>query len=434
MNRGGARHAAFAALVALERGGTARLELDLAPLSARDRDLAVELARGVERLRLLLDAVTGAWLPRGQPHEPELRTALRLGAYQLMFLDRIPPHAAVAETVRLAGPKRGFVNAVLRRIAAALEQRSGAARDRLVLPGDRSLLLPEPVLPDPAAEPVARAALEAGLPEFLVARWADANDADTAAQIARAAALPPVLWIRTNRARCDLDGLRAALAAEGLAAEPTPYPDVLRWSAAVPPMRSAAFAAGLLVVQDPTAVLAAQELEAQPGERILDLCAAPGTKASLLAAAVAPGGIVFAFDVNPARRARLAETRERLGLGATLQIVDDPSAASGVDAVLADVPCSNTGVLARRVEVRRRLRPGWFAELAAVQRTILADAMARVRPGGRVLYSTCSIEPEENEQVVAGHHILREQLTLPSPGGPDGGYFALLAAGIESRG
>lgn len=188
------------------------------------------------------------------------------------------------------------------------------------------------------------------------------------------------------------------------------------------------------MVQDPTALAAAAEVPCGPGDIVVDLCAAPGTKTTALAERVQPAGRVFAFDVDPQRRERIAENVARLRLEASVTIVGDAKSLPVADAVLADVPCSNTGVLARRVEVRRRLQPTTFAELAALQRRLLRQALGLCRPGGAVVYSTCSIDREENEDVVdavlaeAGSSFTRgaQRLTLPRAEVCDGGYFAVL--------
>src|SRR5262249_36299725 len=145
---------------------------------------------------------------------------------------------------------------------------------------------------------------------------------------------------------------------------------LVRWDAGESPFASAPFRSGWFVAQDPTALLAAEAVAAAPGEQIVDLCAAPGTKSTLLAERVQPRGQGLAFAVDPVRRARSGENQRRLRLYETLRIVDDAAAlpVAAADAVLADVPCSNPGVLGRRVEVRARLRPSTFGELAAVQR------------------------------------------------------------------
>jgi 16S rRNA (cytosine967-C5)-methyltransferase len=191
-----------------------------------------------------------------------------------------------------------------------------------------------------------------------------------------------------------------------------------------------AFADGWFVVQDPTAIAAARAVGARPGERIVDYCAAPGTKATLLAEAVGDAGAVFAYDPSAPRRRSIVENAERLRLAQIKVCSSTGDLPHDADRVLVDVPCSNTGVLARRVEVRERIDSETFASLAELQRTILTSAVDHARPGASVVYSTCSIEPEENDPGVAAVAasrdlaVLEEVTTLPVAGSCDGGYFA----------
>jgi 16S rRNA (cytosine967-C5)-methyltransferase len=433
----GARSLACQALLALEKGRAQRLQdsLRARALGAADRRLARELAFGVERQRALLDAVLEALAERGLPRDPLLRVALRLGAYQLLFLSRVPPHAAVHETVALVPRGRAFVNALLRALAAGV--RIGAAdparpRREIELPDGRALVLDVDALPDPRARS-AWLAVRYSVPEFLARRWLERHGDEQAERIAAAASRTPAVWLRARRA-IGAAALQEELAAAGVHTERGAHPLLLRWSGGGSPFSTAAFVAGRFVAQDPTALAAVEALDAQPGETVLDLCAAPGTKATALAELVAPAGRVFAWDAIAARRARIRENAHRLRLADVLCVVDDLAGVPAVDAVLVDAPCSNTGVLARRVEVRRRVTGAAIEALAAAQRELLREALARVRPGGRVLYSTCSIEPEENEAVVgaalgAAARLVAEHLTLPDPPDHDGGFWARLERG-----
>ena len=205
------------------------------------------------------------------------------------------------------------------------------------------------------------------------------------------------------------------------------------------PFATEAFRRGAFVVQDPTALAAAEAVPCGPGDTVVDLCAAPGTKTTLLAERVRPRGRVFAFDPDPERRRRIADNVARLGLGDIVTLVDDPAQLPVADAVLADVPCSNTGVLGRRVEVRRRLQPDTTTSMAQLQRPLLQQAIGLCRPGGRVVYSTCSIDRLENEDLVAAAltgaarapcRLVTSHCTLPRAGAHDGGFFAVLEPGL----
>lgn len=430
-----ARGLALYALLEFEQGSARYLReaLDRAKLESREQAFASELAHGVMRHERFLDFVLKHWTPRGLPKDPQVLLTLRLGAHQLLFVPGMPPHAAVHETVGLLRHNKSFANAVLRKVSGMVADRAAdpaRADTEVALSPTRTLVLPEPGLaagaggPDPLA-------LRHSLPDFLVARWR-ANHGDAVASICAAASARPEVFLRNCAPQCRPEQLLQRLADEGVGCEVTGHPRVLRWAGGQSPFASGAFADGWFVAQDPTAVTAAEAVPLQSGQSVLDLCAAPGTKATLLAEAVGSEGVVHAHDRDTERLVRIRENAARLRLP-QLRVVEDLAAVPPVDAVLVDVPCSNTGVIARRVEVRRRLWPQSIAQLAAEQRALLQEAVLRVRPGGAVVYSTCSIEPEENGELVraalpAGFHLEREQLTLPRASECDGGYFAVLRA------
>lgn len=443
---GAARWRALTALVALERERATRLRdaLRVDDLDARDRALALELALGVERRRLTLDAILGQLAARHQlPQDPYLKTALRLGAYQVLFLPRVPPHAAVASAVGLVQRQRAFANAVLRRLAALVVTRAADAqrpRAELRLPpgrtGDRTLALPADVLPDPQATPDDYLSVLHGVPVEFVARWHANHGIERAAAVAAASAATPGVTLRVHASRTSAEDVRRMLAGEGVATTPMADPRLLRLTAVEgpSPFSSRAYHDGLFSVQDATALCAVDAVAAVPGETILDLCAAPGGKATALAEALAGQGLVLAHDRDARRLALVQQAVARLRLAPTLQVIEDlGSAPAACDAVLVDVPCSNTGVMARRVEVRRRPLLPSLRALVPEQAALLRLAIARTRPGGRVVYSTCSLEPEENRGVVDAvlaeggrARLERELLTWPQGGSHDGGYFAVL--------
>jgi 16S rRNA (cytosine967-C5)-methyltransferase len=430
-----ARASALHALVALERGRADRLREALVGkgLDGRDQAFAFELAHGVlRRERLLVHVLTGL-VHRGLPADVQLHVALLLGAYQLLFVPGMPAHAAVHETVELVRGNRGFANAVLRKLAGAIEPRAAdpaAATTELPLGPERMLRLPAPL----PADEVARLAIVHSLPDFLLQRWSGPFGVHGVRAIAAAASAVPDVFLRPCGGR-SADTLRAELAALDVATEPTASPRLLRWSGGSSPFATAVFRQGGFVVQDPTALAAALAVPCGPGAAVVDLCAAPGTKTTLLAEAVRPGGRVYAYDPDARRRSRIVDNITRLRLQDAVVVVAEPAQLPIADAVLADVPCSNSGVLGRRVEVRRRLQPEVFAELASLQRRLLAQAIGLCRPGGAIVYSTCSIDAEENGAVVAAVladaktprcTVERDCTTLPDAGNCDGGYFAVL--------
>ncbi len=407
----------------------------LGGMGRREVGLARELAAGVERNRGFLDFLLSGLARRELPRDPLILCALRLGAYQIVFLSRIPSRAAVHETVALVPRMKPLVNALLRRLAGQVKDRCPdprLPRREVSLDEGRALVLVGDGLPEPNGDWVGHLAMRHSLPPFLVSRWREHLGEERAAKVCIAASCRPALHLRVNRRMGSRSELQELLASEGVQTEVVEHPSMLRWKAGPPPFGGRAFAEGWFVAQDPTAVRAVEAVQAESGETIIDLCAAPGTKATYLAEAVAPDGKVLAYDPVPSRRQRIQENADRLGLAGLLQVVEDPDALYPAPRVLVDVPCSNTGVLARRVEVRRRIEPTIFAELAATQGELIRRGMDLVLPGGRLVYSSCSLEPEENGSVVQGAlgpgwQLLQEELTLPDPPRWDGGYFAVLS-------
>ena len=374
-----------------------------------------------------------AFAHRGLPKDAPQKCVLRLGAYQLLFMPGMPAHAAVHETVELVRGNRGFANALLRKLSRAIEDvpaPAGTTPQRLALGATRSLALPLP-LPTELGE---RLAIVHSLPDFLLARWRAPFGDAALQQIAAAASAVPGVFLRVAK-DTEPAALRDELAAADVGTEPGPHPRLLRWTGGGSPFTTIAFREGRFAVQDPTAFAAAEAVPCGPGDTVVDLCAAPGTKTTALAERVRPGGRVVAYDPDSLRRQRIVDNVLRLRLQDVVTVVADPAHLPPADAVLADVPCSNTGVLGRRVEVRSRLEPATFAELAGLQRTLLRQAIGLCKPGGTVVYSTCSIDREENDDVVAAVladpttprcERLASQLTLPLAGVCDGGFHATL--------
>ena len=394
-----ARGVALRALVSLhrQRGRRLRTELEGCGLQGRDLAFAYELAHGVIRRERLLDHVIAGLAHRGIPKHPLLLSALRLGVYQLLFMPGMPAHAAVHETVSLIRNNRGFANALLRRAAGMVRSRGADAdrpREELWLSDHRALMLPKPLPPGQAD----RLAVLHSMPAWLAQRFCDQHGEQGFGQIAQAASTKPAIHLRCRGAA---EELRARLQAEGVEVELSRDPRMLRWVGGVSPFATRSFLGGDFVAQDPTALAAASALPCRDGDQVIDLCAAPGTKTTFLAEQVGASGRVFACDPDAARRERVVENVQRLQLGDVVEVVVDPAGLEPADCVLADVPCSNTGVLGRRVEVRGRLTPETFNELAALQQEIFTRAVTLTKPGGHLVYSTCSVDREENEAVVA---------------------------------
>ena len=428
------------------------------PLAPADRRLATELVYGTLRRRGSLDALIRAHTDRPRDRiAAEVWELLRLGAYQLVYLSHVPPHAAIYETVELtkrwADKASGFVNGVLRGLSRSLtiDVAAGPAADALPLGAGTYRRLTRPVLPDPAARPVDYLADGFSLPRWLADRWLTRRGWDEATRLGFWFAEPAPLWVRANLLGTTRDALREAFAAAGVQAEPGPHPQSLRLTGYTPIRGLPGYAEGWFTVQDLSAMMAASALAPQPGMTVLDLCAAPGGKTTHLAELMNNTGRIVACDVDARRLRTVAELCQRLGvtivetqilasrerqrpefiLNASETPVAHPS-GSPFDAALVDVPCSNTGVLGRRPEVRWRLSHADLDNLVALQIDLLLRACSQVRPGGVVVYSTCSIEPEENTGVVRASLKQVEGWSLEAeqdhrPGLPaDGGYWARL--------
>jgi len=357
-------------------------------LSRENRSLARELTYGTLRWRGYIDGALSSLLTRDLQSLPGMiRNILRLGAYQILFLNRIPDFAAIDESVNLA--KRyghvgtaGLVNAVLRRVA---ERR------------DEFPLFPE------GADEVERLAIRCSHPRWLVQRWVERWGEDATRALCEAANRPPPFVVRVNRTRTSTEALADELRALGIGCEAGRYvEEALRLSGHVDLGSIEAFGRGLFQVQDESAMVVILLLDPQPGETVIDLCCAPGGKAGHIAERTDCEAFVIAADVREIRLRRVAENLTRLALRGVAPVVADGKefAVRTADRVLVDAPCSGTGVLRRRADMRWRLRPGDIADLVRTQRALLENAARLVRPGGVIVYSTCTLESEENEEVV----------------------------------
>ncbi|OGG51729.1 MAG: 16S rRNA (cytosine(967)-C(5))-methyltransferase [Candidatus Handelsmanbacteria bacterium RIFCSPLOWO2_12_FULL_64_10] len=383
---------ALEALVRLETTGAypkavLNARLGASALTDADRNLARELVRGAVVWRGRIDYTLSRLLDRpleGLP--PPIRNALRIGAYQILFLEHIPAYAAVSESVRLArkhghAGTAGLVNAVLRRVA------------------DRSA--------DAVAEemdPVDRLAILWSHPVWMVRRWVDRLGPQETESLCRANnRIPPVI-LRHNGLKGPLQTLLDRLCAEGVRVRPHPLQEGFLvveegWGL----FRTPLFQEGWATVQDVSAGLAVCLLDPRPGETVLDLCAAPGGKTGFIAERMGDRGRVVALDRHAGRLRRLTENARRLGLRSVETAVLDAStfdAGGAFDRALVDAPCSGLGVLARRPDIRWRRGPSDLRELAQAQLQLLSRGAVSVRRGGVLVYSTCTTEPEENEGVV----------------------------------
>jgi 16S rRNA (cytosine967-C5)-methyltransferase len=440
-----------------------------AQLSAPDRGLCQELVYGVVRWQAALDFLIAQKTP-GRTQKVGLQNLLRLGLYQIFWLDRIPNHAAVNETVEQAkqsgfGAQAGFVNAVLR----------GYLRE---FDATKTLL---------ADLKTSQPHIGYSHPEWLVTRWQKRWGAEKAGQLMEWNNTAPKTFARVNELKFGVehdatdDGrARHSVRAEGIATgsgahevtrptikdagelltqwrdENVDYDFVRRdWLEenlvfelkSHPPLtKLASFQQGFFYIQDPSTLLAVRELDPQPGETILDLCAAPGGKLTYIAQLMRNQGRIVAHDTFPDRLKMIEENCARLGVTIAQTVLPstlDPrplgapkrsDGGSTFDRILVDAPCSNTGVMRRRVDLRWRIRPEEIDRLRATQLGLLRQAATHLKPGGTLVYSTCSLEPEENESVVQeflggepDFQLDAQRELVPFADATDGAYVAKLS-------
>ena len=446
--------------------------LSSASLAPPDRALVQELTYGLVRWQATLDWLI-AQKTDGRPQKAALQILLRLGVYQIFWLDRIPAHAAVHETVEMAKQlglkaQTGFINAILRNF---LRQQTETEKQL------RELKLRQP-------------ALGYSHPEWLVTRWQKRWGDEQAKRLLEWNNTPPPTYARLNTLKTTSEKLKAQWETEGVRFTPGGWDwtgDGLVFQlGSHPPLATlASFQQGLFYIQDPSTLLAVQALNPQRGQRVLDLCAAPGGKTTFIAQRMQNQGYILALDVVPKRLEFVRQNCSRLGVscvetdlfrpsGSHLASLGSPPPPDGIgvsgesagerkgnevegqpnaghsadtqdatsgpvatsppfDSTLVDAPCSNTGVMRRRVDLRWRIRPEEIERLRRSQLDLLEIAAGRVKQGGTLVYSTCSLEPEENEHVikeflVAHPHfrLAQERALLPFVEGVDGAYVASL--------
>jgi len=411
-----ARLAAFRILIQVEDGAfsSVLLAAEEPRLQTVDRALCHELVLGVLRRQLLLDKIVEHFSKRRvESLDQAVRIALWLGLYQLRFLTRIPASAAVNESVSLVRAARlssaaAFVNAVLRRATREPEY-------------------------DPAAEisdPIEKIAVQTSQPAWLIERWARWMGLDQAESFAHANNLVPPTAFRVVAKRGNQSEILSKLTAAGAALESSHVVDgAWRVSGATSLLRELS-AAGEIYLQDEASQLVAQLLDAKQGELVLDLCAAPGGKTTM----IADRTVVVAADRSPTRMQTVVATTKLHQLESVRPVILDateqlPFRPETFDRVLVDAPCSGTGTLRRNPEIRWRLTPTDITAFAEQQKRILRNAAEMVKPGGRLVYSTCSVEREENEEVIEEipdrFRLVNTVRTWPHREGSDGFFVAV---------
>jgi len=400
------------------------LEIALANarLSPSDRGLCQEIVYGVVRWQATLDWLI-ALKTNGREQKAALQNLLRLGLYQIFWLDRIPDHAAVHETVELAkqngfGPQAGFVNAVLRGYLREADE-------------TKKLL---------AGLKISNPAIGFSHPGWLVEKWQNRFGEECARQLLEWNDTPPKTFARVNTLKTDAgklvekwreenvdyDFVRREQLGENLVFELKSHPSL---------NSLASFRDGWFYIQDPSTLLAACKLGAQPGETILDLCAAPGGKTTFIAQLMNNEGKIIAGDISEDRLKLVQETCQRLGVTCVETTQNSKLKIQNLkfDRILVDAPCSNTGVMRRRVDLRWRISPEEISRLQQTQLDLLKHAATKLKSGGVLIYSTCSLEPEENSEAVKeflreheNFKLESERELLPFADNVDGAYVARL--------
>ncbi len=387
-----ARQIAFEALLKVHKDGAySNLVIDSllkenSELDERDKSFICNIVYGTLDRLILIDYNLGLYL--NQPVKklkPELHTVLRMGAYQLLFMDKVPSRAAVNESVNLAKVNKSnfaasMVNAVLRRVA------------------DNGLRLPECSENDPEY-----LAIKYSCPEWLVTLWIDSYGFDNAISLCEKALESPPLVIRCNTTKISVDELIWKLAEEGVVAHKTdimPEALIIDSKGAVDELE--AYKNGLFHAQDLASQFCCNAVDAKPGETVFDLCSAPGGKTFTIAQMMDNTGLVRAFDIYQSRVELIKSGASRLGLSNVYSYLSDAAIFNEnyglADKVLCDVPCSGLGIIRRKPEIRFK-KPVDIDNLPELQYRILCNATKYLKDGGRLIYSTCTLNPKENSEV-----------------------------------
>lgn len=381
------RHAALSLLLAAEKNGTyANLALRderLAALSPKERASLTALFYGVSERRLTLDYYIGLLCKRQAADlAASTRALLRMGLYQILYMDGIKPHAAVNETVSLSknAGERGFVNAVLRKALS-----------------EPSFLAP----PDVHRDLVRHLSVLYSMPRHIVRRFLSLLGEEGCRALLSAFNTRPPLCLRVNTQKTTKEELLAHLVKDGYTVDEDPLSPIgIRIFGAASPTALYGFGEGLFFIQDTASQLSSLALSPTPGSRVLDVCACPGGKSFGAALLMGDKGSVEAFDIHESKLPLIEKGAERLGLSSVKAAQHDATTpfSGEYDAIICDVPCSGLGVLGKKPDLRYREETG-IATLPALQAAILSSAAAALKVGGHLVYSTCTLLPEENEAV-----------------------------------
>jgi 16S rRNA (cytosine967-C5)-methyltransferase len=442
------------------------------------RSQATDLVFGVIRNQFAIDMlITKVGRTPAERVHKKLINILRIGTYELVFAPKTAEYAIVNEAANLAGASRGetasrravagkkqvgFVNATLRNISRGIADRTISLADadpvkilprppcrRQVAAGrgrspQAGCLFTEVILPDPKTHPADYLSNAFSLPKWLISSWLHEFGFARTRQICFASNRAPSVFVRPNTLKISATALAERFTADRIGFKIDPSETMLKLKSHQLVAELSGFAEGLFTVQDPASAQAVEILAPKPGWTVIDLCAAPGGKTVQMAQRMKNTGRIIATDIDPERLQKVGQNCKRLGITIVepipyRQVHRAITEVDRCDAILLDVPCSNTGVLARRPEVRLRITPEAVAGLTQTQLQILEKAAKTARDNSKICYSTCSILKQENSEVV--RHFLSdspdfrldsENLTLPSPATPesfdhDGGYTAILS-------
>jgi 16S rRNA (cytosine967-C5)-methyltransferase len=375
-------------------------------LTPQDRALTTELVYGTLRWRRRLDFALNAYCSRPlEKIEPLLLRILRLSAYQLLFLDRVPRWAVVDQATEMATVIRGrrsagFVNAVLRALASAPEQIEW---------------------PDPAADPVHALAILHSMQDWMVEYWLKQLGETRAVALMEAVNRPAPLWIRTNTLRTTPEALLELLATSALEAEvDRVVPGAIKLRGAGDVTQLASHETGLFHIQDAAAQAVCHLLDPHPGDRVLDACGAPGGKTATMAELMQDTGEILSVDIHPARVALVRQLQDRLGIQCVkTQALDlgevPPGELGAFDRILLDAPCSAIGVIRRHPDTKWKLTPEDLPRFAQIQQDLLNRVSQLLKPGGVLVYSVCTFSEEEGHGLITRWLADHPQFALVDP-------------------
>ena len=411
-----------------------------------EKSVATDMVFGVIRNMITIDRILNKIsMVEADRVKKNIMNSLRLAVYQLVYCPFIPDYAAVNEAVKMSKNKkeRGFINAVLRNIVRATLSKEAQSENidseyTIPITNNAVHLFNKPIMPNPKKDPQDYLVNAYSLPLWLVKEWIQSFGFDKAQEICRASNRRPAVYIRPNSLKTSIDDLIKELSSNAINAQIVDNMIMLDAGKAIHEISG--FESGLFSVQDITASKVATFLNPAPNSILVDLCAAPGTKTCHFAEVMHNQGTIIATDIDSKRLEKITPSANRLGISiiqsCPYEMLNQAiEAKEKINYVLVDVPCSNTGVLSRRVEARYRISENYAKGLIKTQISILKKAFSIIPPGGQVCYSTCSILNSENSAVVNSFigtnknaSLIKEHLTLPSsaPINCDGGYVAII--------